>query len=204
MFPAVMIRDPYPWMQSMCRHPYGAKWPHHAEHCPNPVPNQMDRELLKSRDGNHMIWRDTSGTFKVPMEATQMNITVVYKEFAQYHDSLVGFWNDFYRDYIQADFPRLMVRFEDLVFHPKQVTKLVCECAGGQLKHPNHFKYIVDSAKKGVGAHGKTRTNYVDALTKYGTEDGRYNGFAADDLEYVRQHLDPELMEMFGYKYPAR
>jgi hypothetical protein len=50
-----------------------------------------------------------------------------------------------------------MVRFEDLVFHPRETTQKVCECAGGQLMRKNKFIYIVDSAKKGVGAHGKVR-----------------------------------------------
>ena len=151
------------------------------------------------------IDQGTTGTRAIVFDDKCAVKASAYKEFKQYHDSLVGFWNDWYRDYIEADFPRLMIRFEDLVFHPKQVTKLVCECAGGQLKHPKHFKYIVNSAKKG-NAHGKVgdRTSYVDALIKYGTEEGRYKGFEEADLEYVRQHLDPEIMDLFGYKYPAR
>ena len=87
---------------------------------------------------------------------------------------------------------------EDLVFHPKEVTKTVCECAGGELKPK--FTYIVNSAKKGDAAHGKERTSYVDALVKYGSERGRYDGFEEADLEFVKHSLDPKLLELFGYR----
>jgi hypothetical protein len=97
-----------------------------------------------------------------------------------------------------------MVRFEDLVFFPQQVTQTVCECAGGELNPHKPFRFIVDSAKRGDAAHGKLseRTTYLDALIKYGTERGRYKGFRREDLAYVRQHLDPHLMELFQYKFP--
>ena len=173
----------------MCRHSYGADWPHKPEHCPNLVPNEVDRQLLM----------DGSSAPTTVMDAA-INITVEYAEFDQHHDSLVGFWNDWYRDYLDAKFPRLMVRFEDIVFHPKQITQTVCECAGGKLKHDEKFTYIVDSAKKG-DAHGKEKTSYIDALIQYGSEAGRYSGFESADLEYARIHLDPELMELFGYQY---
>lgn len=65
------------------------------------------------------------------------------------------------------------------------------------------FHYIVDSAKKGDGAHGKERTSYVDALVKYGTEKGRYKGMTGEDLQFAKTNLDPALMKMFGYPYPS-
>jgi hypothetical protein len=63
-------------------------------------------------------------------------------------------WNDYYQQYFEIDIPAIIVRFEDLVFHAKETTRQVCECAGGQMMGKK-FYYIVDSAKKGVGAHGK-------------------------------------------------
>jgi len=127
-------------------------------------------------------------------------VQVTYAEFRQHHASLASFWNDWYQDYMNATFPRILVRFEDLIFHPKQVTKTVCECAGGVLDDDHPFKYIVDSAKHG-NAHGKQRTSYIDALIKYGTEQGRYQGFEKADLEHARQHLDARLMKVFHYHY---
>jgi hypothetical protein len=173
----------------MCRHPYGAHWIHENDHCPNLVPNEFDYELL-AIDEKEAAINDVT-----------MNVTVTYAEFKRQHASLVEFWNDWYKSYAEASFPRLIVRFEDVVFHPKQITKTVCECAGGQLDPDRPFHFIVDSAKKGA-AHGTEKTSYVDALIKYGTEEGRYKGFDADDLEYAREHLDPDLMRLFGYRYP--
>jgi hypothetical protein len=169
----------------MCRHSYGADWPHNALHCPNLVPNEVDAQLFDA------------------MNTPTMNVTVQYAEFERHHASLVEFWNDWNRAYVLAPFPRLMVRFEDIVFHPKQVTQTVCECAGGQLHTNMPFQYVVESAKKG-SAHGSEKTSYVDALSKYGTETGRYVGFTSDDLQYAQTHLDPDLMRLFGYHYPSQ
>ena len=194
MFPAVTVRDPYKWMQSMCRHEYGADWRHSSDHCPNLVPNAVDEALNAQRHpndpNNRPIVTPTGG---VP-------VAVQYKEFRVEHDTLVGFWNDWYNEYVNVSWPRLIVRFEDLVFYPQEVTKTVCECAGGELNPNQPFKFIVESAKHGAAAHGKERTTYIDALVKYGTEKGRYKGFEDPDLEYARQHLSPKLLEIFQYK----
>ena len=59
---------------------------------------------------------------------------------------------------------------------------------------------MVDSAKKGDGAHGKKRTGYVDALVKYGMEVKRYQGYQNQkDLEFIRDNLDQNLMELMSY-----
>lgn len=187
IFPAVMVRDPYKWMQSMCRHEYAAHWPR-SQHCPNVVPNLLDYAVLKH---NRTKLTPTGG---IPVQ-------VHYKEFHTEHDTLVGFWNDWYKAYAKVQWPRLLVRFEDLVYYPKLVTKTVCECAGGELNPHRPFRIIVESAKRGVGQHGKERTTYIDALVKYGTEQGRYDGFDPEDLEYANKYLDPELMKMFQYKF---
>ena len=191
IFPVVTVRDPFKWMQSMCRHAYGANWHHDDKHCPNLVPNQVEIDqgwiLLDNADGS---------------KNNTIPVSVKYVEFTRYHTSLVDFWNSWYQEYTEASFPKLIVRFEDLVFHPKQVTQAVCECAGGEMNQ-QPFHYIVDSAKKGDGAHGKERTSYVDALVKYGTEKGRYKGMTGEDLRFAKRYLDPALMEMFGYPYPS-
>jgi hypothetical protein len=71
----------------------------------------------------------------------------------------------------------LMVRFEDLIFHPKVVVQAVCECAGGKLKHEHDgkgFQYIVQSAKKTVG-HGKERRR-ATWMPWFGTEPTSIDG----------------------------
>mmetsp|Transcript_43352 Transcript_43352/g.104772 ORF Transcript_43352/g.104772 Transcript_43352/m.104772 type:complete len:510 (+) Transcript_43352:151-1680(+) len=169
ILPAVTIRDPLVWLQSMCRHHYAARWPHTENHCP---------------------------------DFTLRNIKAVvhYAEMSKNHDSILHLWNDWYTEYRTANFPHLIVRFEDLVFHPQEVTKQVCECAGGSMRNDGRFIYIVDSAKKGKAAHGKNRTGYVDAIIKYGSAARRYDGYQyKEDLEYIRDNVDPGLMEVMQY-----
>lgn len=103
-------------------------------------------------------------------------------------------------DYVKAKFPYLLVRFEDLIYHPKHVVQTVCQCAGGELNHGD-FHYVTDSAKKGDAAHGKVKTGYLDALIRYGHKEGRTAGMEEADLQYARDHLDARLMELFQYPY---
>ena len=107
-------------------------------------------------------------------------------------------YNDYYQEYLDIDIPIMMVRFEDLVFHPKEVTQKVCECAGGKMI-AKKFSYIVESAKKGKGAHGKVRTGFVDAIVRYGNEAKRYKDHTTSDLEFVRDNISSKLMELFKY-----
>jgi hypothetical protein len=171
ILPAVTIRDPLVWLKSMCRHHYAARWPHTNDRCPD-----FSRDNLKA--------------------------VVHYAEITKFHDSILHHWNDYYTEYNTANFPHLLVRFEDLIFHPEEVTKQVCKCAGGSMRKDGKFIYIVDSAKKGKTAHGSVRTGYIDAIVKYGSAKHRYELYKdKQDLEYVRDNVDPTLMEML--KYPS-
>ena len=172
VLPAVTIRDPLFWLQSMCKHPYTAVW-QEGDHCPDFNPDTL---YLKTK--------------------------VTYSDFSRQHDSILHHWNDYYNEYLTADFPRLLVRYEDLLFHPKELTTSVCECAGGKMKEDGSFKFIVDTAKKGTAAHGSaaTRTGYVDAMIKYGNEQKRYAKYVAKrDLEFIRDHGDANLMTLLHY-----
>jgi hypothetical protein len=207
IIPAVTVRDPYYWMQvkyisqymttalspslpnaslcyiqSMCKHHYGAGW-RTSDRCPNLTPTEADHKrfpMLRDKD--------------------YFPVSVRYSDFYRHHKSLTGMWSDWYNEYKNVEFHRLFVRYEDLLFHPKNVTQTVCLCAGGTLNRGN-FQYVVDSAKKGIGAHGAVRTGYVDAIIKYGSDRSRYKGYFPEDLIYARENLDPILMEEFGYKY---
>lgn len=154
----------------MCRHKYAANWDH--------------------PDAKHCP------DFSLP----DLETTVQYNQFKRQHKSILHLWNDYYQEYLQAPFPRLIVRFEDLLFHPEEVTKTVCECAGGSMPKNGKFKYIVDSAKKGANAHGKVRTGYTDALLKYGSEKHRYQNYhSSADLEFIRDNVDETLTKLMNY-----
>ena len=132
-----------------------------------------------------------------------LKTTVKYAEFRRQHESILHLWNDYYREYLDVSFPRLIVRIEDLIFHPEKVTTAVCKCAGGSMREDGTFQYVVNSAKKGAEAHGKERTGYIEAIIKYGSEKRRYESYQySSDLEYIRDHLDSELINLFRYSPP--
>lgn len=73
------------------------------------------------------------------------------------------------------------------------------------MRRDGKFTYQVDSAKKGVTAHGKKseRTGLVDAMIRYGMDARRYDSFHfASDVEYVRDNVDKNLMKIMHYRDP--
>ena len=97
----------------------------------------------------------------------------------------------------------LQERFEDLIFHAKNLTHQICECAGGKVRTDQPFQYIVESAKDGPG-HGSVRTGMVAAWIKYGKPLGIRAGFSMEDYEAPKDFLNGELMKKktFYYKHP--
>jgi hypothetical protein len=191
--PLVTIRDPYQWMQSMCRHEYAAHWHHTPENCPNIV-----------KRGYH----DTKEHGTLALDSSDLvAVDIHYSEnFHVHHNSLPHFWNDWYQLYFNATYPRIMVRFEDLLFYGQEVTETLCACGGGvtrQDRKANHFVHISKSAKKGTAAHGSHKTDLVAALIKYGNDVHRLDNLTPEDLKATRQVLDSQLMQAFGYSNPA-
>ena len=181
VLPIVLVRDPYFWMQSMCKQGYGAHWNHNPDqHCPNLVPNNYDRRRFKGlRNATSVrVWMGP-GPRKGPS-----------------WDSLVHLWNDWYDSYVLADFPRLLVRFEDTLFHGKEVMAQVCQCAGAQSS--SRFRYVVDEAKFD---HRHAQNNMVSAMIKYGTDKRRFYNMTEEDLRFAPQFLSPKLMKMFQYQF---
>ena len=177
----VTIRHPYPWFVSMCKNSYTAKWPHTAaaDQCP------------------HLKDKSSKPDGLVPVE-------IKYDAHANHHDSLAHLWNDWYAQYLEkADFPYIVVRFEDLQFYTKNMTYQICECAGGKIRTDRPFRYIVDSAKDGPG-HGKKedRTGMLAAWKRYGKPMPPQNGFGTLDYATAVEHLNSKFMDMFGYKHP--
>lgn len=176
LLPVVTIRHPYDWMKSMCGNRYTAKWAHSQGNCPH---------LLK--DAASM---------------TPTALTVRYGDYEDSFDSLAHLWNGWYNQYRkEATYPFVMVRFEDLIFHTKNVTSQICHCAGGEIRTDRPFFYIVDSAKQGPG-HGRDRTGMVQAWIKYGNPMPPRADFSEDDSKAAKAFLDLDMMEIFGYQHP--
>ena len=129
VLPVVLIRNPYGWMKSMCRHPYTAKWDsmQNKRSCP---------ELKRGGEWN--------------------GVDVKFGPGVRHHQSLAHMYNDWYGHYyygndtvaegiqrsIEAPFPRLIVRFEDIIFFPLEVTTQICKCAGGVIGHREDDKDV--------------------------------------------------------------
>jgi hypothetical protein len=87
-----------------------------------------------------------------PIDTPTIPVNVKYDPPAKY-DSIAHYWTAWYQEYLSADYPRLIVRFEDLQFHAKEMVDIVCQCAGAVARSEEQdFTYIVDNGKWGAGA----------------------------------------------------
>jgi len=186
VLPVVTIKDPYHWMGSMCRHSYAANWYHDKEHCPNLIPNKYD-------DGKR-------GGIKIGGGPIAVNIRFQPKNVSHY-ESLAAIWNDWYGDYLIADFPRLIVRFEDILFHLEETLTAICECGGGRIRKDASMHIKSESAKGSNGPHTGASGLY-SAIKRYGHTDQRLDGMTQEDLEYAQETLNKDMMELFGYSFP--
>ena len=175
VLPVVLARDPYRWMASMCVQGYGVRWSHDPKHCPNLVPTDYDRRRFKNLQNKKSVPVHMGGGITFP--------------------SLVHYWNDWYYSYLTADFPRLIIRFEDTLFRSAEVMEQVCKCAGGETRPK--FLYHVGEAKK----HAHKQNNFISAMIKYGTAKDRFRNMTEEDLLYARNNLNPKLMSALRYTH---
>ena len=183
VLPVVMMKDPYHWMQSMCRHPYEVHWSNqYSDHCPQ-VASQYH---------------------------TRVQVPFANKGITTYK-SLVHMWNQWNGQYVHyghgsiQDFPRLVVRYEDLLFHQEDVIQQVCDCVGGNVVvDSNNVIRLKDSAAKPnhLEMHSGS-SDLVSAIIRYGKNEGRVKGMTKEDIEFAESMLDDELMNMFGYTHPS-
>ena len=172
VLPVVVVKDPLTWMRSMCRMEYAAKFRHgQAQCCPHPV-------------------MKTATDVRFRRERPAFNYT-----------SLPDFWSKWNDAYHASAIPRLMVRYEDLLWRTRETTKRVCDCVGGRMTET--FDPIAQSAKGGAG-HGFHETGRNSATAKYGNETKRYEFLTDADVTYVADHADPRFMAQFHYGVSAR
>ena len=115
VLPIVMVRHPVSWMFSTCRHYYGAHWSHTEDNCPH---------LVESKNETNRL---------VPVRVTH-GWNPNDSKFTRYA-SLIHVWRNWYRSYMKdvpfSEFPRLIVRLEDVVYQPEKVIDKICTCVGG-------------------------------------------------------------------------
>jgi len=168
-------------MASMCANPYAARWRHFRQ-----CPNLLEQSSTAAENGSDN-WN---------------NVTVKYGVGPRMYPSLVHLWNEWYNAYKQhAEYPFIIIRMEDLVFHTKETITAVCECAGGRIRDDRKFVYVVDSAKKDSPGHDTT-TGLAEAWIKYSKPLAANGGFEYDDYRAALKALDHELIDLFHYSNP--
>lgn len=175
VFPVVLIKDPYHWAASQCRHRYFTNWKHDPEHCPNVVD-----------------WQS-----RQPVRAT-----VLFALGKVRHATLLDVWSTWYDDYDTSRFPRAIIRFEDLLFHAEEVVTQVCACVGGRRRHGGKFQHLEESPKAGIEGHQGGGSGLVEAMIRYGDPALRLEGWTERDWEYAAAHLEGGLMDKYGYTRP--
>jgi len=231
ILPIVVVRDPYTWWQSMCRVRYSTHWYHIVpDHCPNFVPNHVEKEWFNKprkevRDHYHDAWKIDNVLNKAnfTLDKKVVPVWVKYHSENRKHASLAHMWADWYSDYYEADFPRLMIRLEDLVFYPHETLKTICECANedGDTEDSRAFEYVgdenlemsLDSAIGGSGKmvdsiHGKERTGLLGAMKKHAghfADEHRLTGMTTADLDFAEAVLkDSAIWKAMKYTLPRR
>lgn len=171
-FPVVMIKDFYHWSGSQCRHEYTSWWAHDKDHCPN----------LVLPDGR------------------PNPVGVKYGKHVQYYSSILDLWNKYYQEWEEQTFPHLTTRYEDLLFHGEEVTRIACDCIGGVFTA--NFGYVEGSAKEnGLPIH-EGANGLIKSLLQYGSSANRLSGFTDQDRLYASKHLDSAIFQKYGYSAP--
>jgi len=178
--PVVMIKDPVNWMSSMCRNPYEVSFYRPMGRCP---------KLTQPEKRTVTI---------IPPKGLKNKYIIKY-------DTLIDMWGYYYNEWTNnASFPNLVVRYEDLLFHPKEVISQVCACAGGKMRDDG-FRLMEKSSKPhGFGILGPktSRTGLSAATIIYGKKDIRDSVLDHDDKRFARKNLNPNVMNTFNYKPP--
>jgi hypothetical protein len=93
VLPVVTIRNPWRWMQSMCKNPYAARWAHRTS-CPHLRSNVGNNEVDGGNTGRKNHDSSTNGTWNA--------VTVQYGAAPETYQSLIHLWNDWYGEYWNA------------------------------------------------------------------------------------------------------
>lgn len=186
VLPIVMVRHPLDWMKSMCHRSYAASWNRTNGICPTLLLNANRNET-----GN-----DEQQTNSVSVGLYEKRI---YKH-------LLDFWIRWNADYMElasSSFPRLIVRLEDLVYHPEATMQKVCTCAGGIFKKEAVTGSLLHQRQGGVTRRSQS-SHLVSAWQRHGNISIQQLLPDINDQQYIHVMDEYErfhhLLEMMQYK----
>jgi hypothetical protein len=145
-----------------------------------------------------VVLPDDHAQFHSKLEANQttFRVKVIFDDQdKQTWDSLAHLWSRWYRAYLEAPYPRLLIRFEDLLFHSEKIMQLIGKCVDAKV-NPDHYVQTSSSKSHGSG------TDFTKAIIKTGDAKARLQMLTVEDLRFAAEYLDPELMSMFRYNTP--
>ena len=128
-------------------------------------------------------------------DATSFRVKVIFNKDndIEYFDSLIHLWTQWYGLYYDATYPRLIIRFEDMLLKAPEVLAKIAECVGGEVRDP--IQYQRGAAK----AHG-SHTDFLKAILKSADAEKRGHMLEQRDKDYALAHLEKRLMDAFEYK----
>jgi len=105
VLPVVLVRDPFYWMQSMCKEGYGVRWDHDPKHhCPNLVPNEFDRYQTRARTRARTRTRNkVAKRFAIANQSSVLVWMGPNPTDGPTWPSLVHYWNAWYESYYYND-----------------------------------------------------------------------------------------------------
>jgi len=232
VLPIVIVRDPLFWMQSMCDSPYTLQWePQPAKGEYHKINNQCPH-ILRNPSSN----TNTTGPTTIPVSLP----TQGKAHFA----SLAHLWKAWYQEYLvlpqssvhQEDpkkplassppppLQRLVIRVEELLFHPRAVMERIEQCVLGnetepetngstatrhhqqqqqqQQENDDRFVYLVGRSKWSQ-EYRKPQSSMISAMIKYGggtmARHNRVAHWRPEEVDYLNKLLG-DMMDELGYR----
>ena len=112
------------------------------------------------------------------------------------YDSLIHLWSEWYEDYLDLPTPRVMVRYEDVLFYQEEVARDICNCVEGEWFKPFG---ILEKSAKGEGGSHKRANGREDALARYTDMSLREEGFYKLDSDFAKIVSSDRLKKIFNY-----
>ena len=214
VLPIVLVRDFYFWRKSTCTARYSLDWPpsyrtYERNTCPSFFHSDEDQEASDNTIDMHEV------TFRV--EDGRIPKTTDLK-----FPSLVDLWNSFHQQYLDAPFPRLIVRYEDTLFHLPEILQAIQECAGASwrsveedmsekdrhnimmLSEPRQPRVAI--YRKSSKSHGNTilgdESAFMAAIETNTNTSLRLFKMNQLERDYTREALDPTLVKLLHYTHP--
>ena len=221
VLPIIIVRDFYFWRKSTCTASYDLEWDR-GRYTSSKCPGFVMRNATLEQDGaalasSHSKVVDKHEiTFRVEFDLLPQKTSVKYP-------SLAAVWNAFHRQYLDASFPRLLIRFEDTLFYLPEIIQSVQECAGASWKspkdlsendiqnttawseegRPNILLYKTASKAHGNSHQNDKRSYFLTTIQKNANPFSRLHDMNKLEQDHTRHTLDPELMRIFHYTHPG-